>query len=371
MSPNPNSTVDPETTSAEAHPERFDAGEHGGGKLMEAEHRGRYWWAAQIATGMDILDAACGTGYGMAILAGAGAAGVTGIDLDRDAVEAARRTCGSAGEVVEGDVRELPFDDDRFDLVVCWETIEHVADGARVVAEFRRVLRPDGILLISSPNPDVYPAGNEHHVHEYRPQELTALVREHFGQTARYAQSPRLASAIEPAPGTAPHSNGAVQVNGGGNGTGAGEHPAPQVRSTIATEPGAETYGIVAASEVPLPQLDPMVALGGDFEVRWWSEQVESITAEAQAAVKRVELETQRHLAAVAERETELRQRLQETAAALYTANQELAQLPILDHRVSQAQAETAVLRATYESSRSWRMTAPFRRLVRRWDPRA
>jgi SAM-dependent methyltransferase len=351
--------------AAGGHPERFDPEEHGGGRLMEAEHRGRYWWAAQIAADKDILDAACGTGYGMAILAQAGCRSVTGIDLDAQAVAEASMVCGSRGKAIEGDVRELPFADESFDLVVCWETIEHVAEGERVVAEFRRVLRPDGVLLISSPNPDVYPAGNEHHVHEYRPQELVALVRTHFDQIASFAQSPKLAAAIEPSPAGDDGAGTNGRSNGSNGKEAAGGHQV-ETRATVPTEPGQETYGIVAASASPLPRLEPLIALGGDFEVRWWTERVEAVSSEARVAIEAVEIEARRHLAESADREMALRERLNETAAALHGANQELAQVPVLHHRVAQAQEEATTLRLTYENSRSWRLTAPLRRLKQR-----
>ena len=63
------------------HPERFDptAGERG---LIDCEHHARYWWAARAASGRAVLDAACGEGYGSAILAAAGATQVVGVDLD-------------------------------------------------------------------------------------------------------------------------------------------------------------------------------------------------------------------------------------------------------------------------------------------------
>ena len=103
--------------------------------------------------------------------------------------------------MVAADIRELPFEDDSFDLVVSWETIEHVEEGERVLAEFRRVLRPEGVLLVSSPNPEVYPEGNEHHVHEYRPQELADLASAHFAEVAIYRQHAWLASVIDSAGG--------------------------------------------------------------------------------------------------------------------------------------------------------------------------
>lgn len=58
-----------------------------------------------------------------------------------------------------------------------WETIEHIDEGDRALTEFKRVLRPDGILLVSSPNPGVYPPGSDFHIHEYTPQELRRRSR--------------------------------------------------------------------------------------------------------------------------------------------------------------------------------------------------
>jgi 2-polyprenyl-3-methyl-5-hydroxy-6-metoxy-1,4-benzoquinol methylase len=335
------------------HPERFDPSDHAG-RLMEAEHRARYWWAGQIAAGRDVLDAACGTGYGMELLAAAGARSVTGVDLDPDAVAASTRIAGGELEVHEADVRDLPFEADSFDLVVCWETIEHVAEGERVIEEFRRVLRPDGIILVSSPNPAVYPPGNEHHVHEYPPEELAALVGQHFANVASYRQHPWLCSAIDPAPGD-PGKNGSNGSNG---------HRRIEVRSIAGLDEGSETYGIVVAGDGALPGFDELIVLGGDFEVGWWVERVVSAGREASEAVGAVEVEAQRLLTEAAGREEELRKRLTQTANALYEANQALAQIPALRQQAERAQAESVAVRAVYESSRSWRLTRPLRTLA-------
>jgi 2-polyprenyl-3-methyl-5-hydroxy-6-metoxy-1,4-benzoquinol methylase len=352
-------SIDKQADAQNSHPERFDPGDHAG-RLMEAEHRARYWWAAQIAAGRDVLDAACGTGYGMEMLAAAGARSVTGVDLDPEAVAAARRHAGEGSEVHEADVRNLPFETNSFDLIACWETIEHVADGERVIEEFRRVLRPDGILLVSSPNPAVYPAGNEHHVHEYRPGELAALVGRHFDAVATYRQHPWLASAID----------SAAETGGGDRSNG---HRKTQVRAIAELEDGEETYGIVVAGHGDLSTFNELVVLGGDFEVRWWIERVESAEREAREAVGAVEVEAQRLLAEASAREGELRERLTQTADALYAANQALAQVPALRHqaegaeaRVEQAEAQTEAVRAVYERSHSWRLTRPLRSLTSR-----
>ena len=179
------------------NPERFDP-ESGTGRLIDSEHRARYWWAAAIARGKDVLDAGCGVGYGIGILASCGAKSITGIDVSAEAVEEATAGFGAQAEaVVEGTLAELPFDDASFDLVLCFEVIEHLEDADKALGELRRVLRPDGVLIVSTPNPDVYLAGNEHHLHEFRPDELADAVGRHFEQVASYRQDPLLGTTIE------------------------------------------------------------------------------------------------------------------------------------------------------------------------------
>jgi 2-polyprenyl-3-methyl-5-hydroxy-6-metoxy-1,4-benzoquinol methylase len=309
------------------HLERFDPVEQGG-KLIDAEHRGRYWWVAQIVDGKDVLDAGCGTGYGARILAAAGAASVTGVDVSAEAVEATKETPG-LDAVVQADLRDLPFDDDSFDLVVCWEVIEHIEEGARAIAEFRRVLRPDGILLVSSPNPDVYPSGNEHHVHEYRPRELAAMLAERFANLASYRQHAWLASVIESTESRR-----------------SGELEEPATLRTENLEAGGETYGLVAASDGPLPELRDLVALGSAFEVAWWQDQLSG---------------TKKLLAEAEAREATAVSHYHDASRALLEANQALAQIPVLSHQAEEMHAAINGI----ESSISWRLTAPLRRLRR------
>ena len=113
------------------------------GELVHAEHLARYRFASQLASGLDVLDAACGEGYGSAMLAEAvGAARVVGVDVDAQTVAHAQQAYGLDFRVQ--DVCDLALEDDCFDLVVSFETIEHVEDASRMLAEFRLVLRPAG-----------------------------------------------------------------------------------------------------------------------------------------------------------------------------------------------------------------------------------
>src|SRR5689334_16675248 len=125
-------------------PERFVPDEMRG-QLIEAEHVARYVWASSIASGRRVLDAGCGVGYGTAILAGAGAASARGVDVAEGVLEAVRAQMPAAVELDVGDVGDLPYGDASFDLVVCFEVIEHVSDQAAALDEIARVLGPGGV----------------------------------------------------------------------------------------------------------------------------------------------------------------------------------------------------------------------------------
>lgn len=180
---------------ASGHPERF-VPELMGGELIAAQHFGRYWWSAQLVRGKRVLDAGCGVAYGSRILGEAGAREVVGIDTASDVLDAVRGDAPANVELVHGDITELPFPDGSFDVVVCFEVIEHVDDPERIVDELARVLSDDGVLAISTPNRRVFPAGNPHHRHELVPAELDELLATRFSIVRLVRQHDWLASGI-------------------------------------------------------------------------------------------------------------------------------------------------------------------------------
>jgi SAM-dependent methyltransferase len=149
------------------------------------EHFHRYALAARWCRNMHTLDAACGEGYGSALLA-SDAARVAGVDIDSKAIEHARARYGSHAGLSfhEADCTKLPFDDDEFDRVVSFETLEHLEAHDELLAEFRRVLKPDGLLILSSPDKAVYTdelkTENEFHVRELYRDELETLLGRYF-----------------------------------------------------------------------------------------------------------------------------------------------------------------------------------------------
>lgn len=158
------------------------------------EHMHRYAWAAGFGTGRRVLDAACGEGYGSALLAAAGA-DVLGIDIDPASVQHARtRYAGRPGlRFEQADVTALDhLADASFDLIVSFETLEHVHAQERMLAGFRRLLKADGLLLVSSPDKrnysDLRGFHNEFHVRELYRDELEAMLRAQFPALQVYAQ---------------------------------------------------------------------------------------------------------------------------------------------------------------------------------------
>lgn len=166
------------------------------------EHIHRYAFAAQLVSGLKVLDAACGEGYGSAILSRS-AKSVTAVDRSGKAIKHARRRYSLDNvEFIEADCLDLPFGDGSFDCIVSFETIEHLDDQAGMLAEFRRVLGDGGFLLISSPDKAVYSDqpqfDNEHHVRELYADEFCALLDEHFSARRLLGQKLLFHSAIWP-----------------------------------------------------------------------------------------------------------------------------------------------------------------------------
>jgi len=157
------------------------------------EHAARYVFSLPFVENRSVLDIACGTGYGIAILKEK-ASHVTGVDVDPEAAAQARAECDERSDVLLGNGLGLPFADASFDVITSFETLEHLHERATFLAELSRVLKPGGILLLSTPNANYsqpvngIPA-NPFHIHEYTPDELrgelTAKfeIEKFFGQT--------------------------------------------------------------------------------------------------------------------------------------------------------------------------------------------
>lgn len=148
------------------------------------EHVARYEFASRFVAGKAVLDVACGSGYGAVILKSGGARAVTGMDVSDEAVSFARAHHSTDGiEFLVGDAERIS-QDGPFEVIVSFETIEHIRHPETFLAESTRVLAPDGLLIVSTPvrlrgTLEERPA-NPHHLREWSVPEFRALLGEHY-----------------------------------------------------------------------------------------------------------------------------------------------------------------------------------------------
>jgi 2-polyprenyl-3-methyl-5-hydroxy-6-metoxy-1,4-benzoquinol methylase len=144
-------------------------------------HMCDYLRAQQLVADKDVLDLGCNNGYGTGVL-GARCRRIVGVDVSPTAISRAKlkyQSVNTSFQQVDGIV--LPFADDSFDVITSFQVVEHLSDYQAYFGEICRVLRPCGVVLLTTPNAciRVLPGGrpwNRFHVHEFRPNELLQLV---------------------------------------------------------------------------------------------------------------------------------------------------------------------------------------------------
>lgn len=165
------------------------------------EHTARYLFARDFVCGKYVLDIASGTGFGAAMLLGSGAAVVVGVDLSFEAVQSSRSEfADSRIQFVQATCSTLPFADNSFEVVTSFETIEHLHDHGAFIAEIKRVLKPHGFLILSTPNASItskYPK-NPYHIQEFRADELYELLSAQFEHTSIYGQHLNAVYPVQP-----------------------------------------------------------------------------------------------------------------------------------------------------------------------------
>jgi SAM-dependent methyltransferase len=334
-------------------PERFDP-ETMQGLMLEAEHLARYAWACGFVEGRTVLDIACGVGYGCEMMRAAGASEVIGVDVDLETVERASANAGPGLSFARADASRLPFADGRFDVATCFEMIEHVQNQSSVLAEARRVLRQDGVLLVSTPNRENHPQGNPHHVRELDAVEFEGLLSTGFPHHAMIEQTLLCASL--------------VSARGDG---GHGDLEAVPTRLLLAPGVrGASPHYFIAvagrhaeAVGRALERHEELVAATGIVEVARLADAIRR----QDAALRRDEA-TRRRLPLLERRLREVERDLAATADRLAGREAEVADLTreleaaraastTLDERARIAERQLHML----ATSRTWRLTEPLR----------
>ena len=158
-------------------------------ELMFSLHR--YYVIADLCYNKNVLDIACGTGYGSYIISNS-AKSVIGYDIDAESINIAQKEFIKENlNYVKGNVLKIDLPENTFDFVVSCETIEHLSekDGNKFLLEIKNVLKKNGILFITTPNKDktdTFSKKNPFHINEYYSKEFVALLKEHFKNVELY-----------------------------------------------------------------------------------------------------------------------------------------------------------------------------------------
>ncbi|WP_154222387.1 class I SAM-dependent methyltransferase [Marinicella rhabdoformis] len=164
------------------------------------EHYHRYHMVAEWVEGKVVLDAACGEGYGSHILSHK-ADRVLGVDVSVEAIEHAKSEYSNKNlRFMHSDILALDLPENSVDVVVSFETIEHLAEHEQLLAVFKRVLKDDGMLIISTPDKAEYSDKtgfeNEYHIKELYKDEFSDLIHKEFKYTEWFGQKLMFQSAI-------------------------------------------------------------------------------------------------------------------------------------------------------------------------------
>jgi SAM-dependent methyltransferase len=330
--------------------ERFVPGTKG---EIWIEHWHRYHFAARWAGAKRVLDVACGEGYGSALLA-RHAAHVTGADLSPEAIAHAREAYARVPnlEFACAPCTRLPIADAAIDLAVTFETIEHIAEQAAFLDELARVLKPDGVLILSCPNKleysDKRAFENEFHVRELYREELAKLVGARFPQMDWYGQRPSFFSVIAPEPGRGSRSSSGELIE-------TRESQAAELNASLSNP----LYFVVVASRSrePLEALPPALSVLADSD-DWVHRDYEKVMRDLEAHVAHTgHLERQ-----VAQRETsiatlqeELRESHRAKAALDATLSMREAAIAARDAQLAAQGIELDARNREIDRRRGWR----------------
>jgi 2-polyprenyl-3-methyl-5-hydroxy-6-metoxy-1,4-benzoquinol methylase len=301
-------------------------------RLVEAARMDRYLWAGPLCSGKRVLDAGCGLAQGSAPLIRSGALEVVGVDSAEAIVEAARAQAPAGVHIEHADILNLPFGSEAFDVVVCFDVIEHTEEPLEVLAALINVLGDDGMLLLSCSSG----ARTGSIPSKVLVADLEALLRRRFSTVAIFQQADWVVTAVvdgqtfTEAPSLQPSELTAYKLAGDAR--------------------GAERSTIMVATNGPAvaPHRTAVIADTADAG-RWrklWDAQ------EAMLAMQRLRIEElERAVSGV----SALRGRLLEAEQALTTRH--LKQFDELREHVVKLEREIESM----TGSQSWRITAPLR----------
>ena len=155
------------------------------------EHMSRYIFASQFVKDKVTLDIACGSGYGADFLSKEGARRIIGIDISNETINYCKKKYSHDNiSFLIGNVENIPIKNNEIDVIISMETIEHVDEKAQLsfISEISRIMKNDGVFIVSTPNSLVYPKGNPFHVKEMNPTEFISTLQKKFNKVNIFYQ---------------------------------------------------------------------------------------------------------------------------------------------------------------------------------------
>jgi len=154
------------------------------------EHIIRYMFCSQFVKNKSVLDAGCGTGYGSYLLANQNSKNVVGIDNSKEAIEFAQNNFQSKNlEFTEDDCTKSNISDSSIDVLVAFELIEHLENPDAFLSEVNRVLKKNGLFILSTPNKITYNTANPFHYKEYTENEFVNFLKKSFLNVSIFYQT--------------------------------------------------------------------------------------------------------------------------------------------------------------------------------------
>ena len=297
--------------------ERYIPAEQG---KIRLEHQHRYAILKDIVKNKDVLDVACGEGYGSSFIAET-ARSVVGVDISDDIIRHASMTYRKSNlEFVKSNAIELDFTDASFDIVVSFETIEHLIEQAQMLAELKRVMRDDGILVISSPNRPIYSEEsgehNAYHLKELDFKEFNKLLKIQFPVIQYFGQRMQIGSVIQALDGEqkkfrAWHDDG--------------KYLRPHAAKLI--DP-VYFVALCGKTKFKLPKLDSSVLYPDELDLlkhyvgfAKWAQTLDNVVTEQQASLKSLTVETDQRAQLIKKLQNELTESNEKTQSLLQEAS--------------------------------------------------
>ena len=316
--------------------------------VVYAEHLVRYLFAARFVAGKRVLDVASGVGYGADLLKSAGATEVVALDRSSEAVRyGTKHHCRFQPGYVLGDAESLPLRSAQFDVVVSFETIEHVSDYQRFLVEVKRALRQDGLFIVSTPNRGVFVEGNQFHTKEFTFEEFEEALASRFPHVQTFFQDDWIASAIF----SPEEMNGADKPIAG----------LPSLFKAAGKSPAQTLYMVSLCSEAPLPEAGQEVVLTSLYEMRYYLQEI----ARRDTEIEQLRTELSEQSARLAERDA----LLENKERALAEVDALLAERDAVTQELSGAYQNLTKQMDELRRSSGYRLLAGYRRVIGRLFP--